>query len=115
MKYDVIMYSNLCVTIRQRFIRLEGLQSSFSSTHNFRCFVFFANLSPQHRAKYFAKCQAAIEKWSKDGPQPLNTIPRGLDGEPLPVEEVEKLKNHHREHHHPPKRAKRVRFCNDRL
>jgi hypothetical protein len=34
---------------------------------------------------YFEKCNRAIEAWRTNGPQPLNTIPRALDGTPLPV------------------------------
>jgi hypothetical protein len=39
----------------------------------------------QHRDKYFAKCEAAIQRWREAGPQPLNTIKRDLEGNPLPV------------------------------
>jgi hypothetical protein len=45
----------------------------------------------QHREKYFAKCEAAIQRWREAGPQPLNTIKRDLEGKPLPVL--------HKEHH----------------
>jgi hypothetical protein len=34
---------------------------------------------------YFAKCDAAVQAWRQRGPQPLNTIPRALDGTPLPA------------------------------
>jgi len=45
----------------------------------------------QHKKQYFAKCDAAIAEWRKLGPQPLNTIPRTLTGEPMSVEEEETL------------------------
>ena len=38
---------------------------------------------------YFEKCDRAIEAWRTNGPQPLNTIPRALNGTPLPVTETE--------------------------
>lgn len=41
----------------------------------------------QHRARYFAKCDAAVRVWRERGPQPLNTVPRALDGRPLSAEE----------------------------
>jgi hypothetical protein len=34
---------------------------------------------------YFEKCDKAIEAWRANGPQPLNTIPRALDGTPITV------------------------------
>jgi hypothetical protein len=39
--------------------------------------------SPGHRTKYFDKCEKAIQKWRKDGPQPLNNGPWGVDGKAL--------------------------------
>lgn len=39
--------------------------------------------------KYFAKCEAAVAEWRKAGPQPLNTVPRALTGEPVPQESLE--------------------------
>jgi hypothetical protein len=41
----------------------------------------------QHRKRYFAKCDRAITQWRNAGPQPLNTVPRSLTGEPLPPQE----------------------------
>lgn len=38
--------------------------------------------SPEHRQKYFEKCDRAIKKWRVDGPQPLNTR-WGVDGKAL--------------------------------
>jgi len=37
--------------------------------------------SPEHEAKYFAKCEAAINRWREKGPKPLNNAPdnRGWD------------------------------------
>ncbi|KAL3910656.1 MAG: hypothetical protein SGARI_002018 [Bacillariaceae sp.] len=48
----------------------------------------FRSLHTQHRKQYFAKCDAAIAEWRKLGPQPLNTIPRALNGEPLSEEDL---------------------------
>jgi len=45
--------------------------------------------SEEHRTKYFAKCDAAIAEWRKKGPQPLNTVPRTLTGEPMEESEAE--------------------------
>ncbi|KAL3904581.1 MAG: hypothetical protein SGILL_010010, partial [Bacillariaceae sp.] len=42
--------------------------------------------SEEHRKQYFAKCDAAIAEWRKLGPQPLNIVPRALNGEPLSEE-----------------------------
>jgi len=39
--------------------------------------------SPVHRAKYFEKCDKAIKKWRKAGPQPLNDGAWDTDGSPL--------------------------------
>jgi hypothetical protein len=36
--------------------------------------------SPEHQKGYFDKCEAAIQKWRKDGPKPLNTASRTLTG-----------------------------------
>ncbi|KAG7355121.1 hypothetical protein IV203_004477 [Nitzschia inconspicua] len=47
--------------------------------------------SEEHRKNYFAKCDAAIAEWRKAGPQPLNTIPRSLTGEPLEQPTLEQL------------------------
>jgi hypothetical protein len=41
--------------------------------------------SDEHRRQYFQKCHEAIAKWRELGPQPLNTVPRGVDGQPLEV------------------------------
>jgi hypothetical protein len=53
----------------------------------------------QHSEKYFAKCDAAIQRWREAGPQPLNTIKRDLEGTPLPVQ----LKEHRDEKDTEPK------------
>jgi len=48
--------------------------------------------SEKHREQYFAKCDAAIKAWREKGIQPLNTVPRDIDGkviEILPAAEVE--------------------------
>jgi len=37
--------------------------------------------SKKHRKQYLAKCAAAVEVWKKKGVQPLNTLPRGLEGQ----------------------------------
>ena len=44
--------------------------------------------SEHHRARYFKKCETAIANWYRRGPQPLNTIPRHLNGVPLTREEI---------------------------
>ena len=44
--------------------------------------------SDAHRAAYFNKCAAAIATWRKEGPKPLNTIPRHPDTRPLSPEEI---------------------------
>mmetsp|Transcript_10748 Transcript_10748/g.25609 ORF Transcript_10748/g.25609 Transcript_10748/m.25609 type:complete len:467 (-) Transcript_10748:122-1522(-) len=49
--------------------------------------------SESHRQQYFEKCADAIKKWRALGPQPLNTIPRAIDGKPLEIEvEIEPTK-----------------------
>ena len=40
-------------------------------------------LHSQHRKGYFDKCEAAIQKWRKDGPKPLNNGGWNVDGKPL--------------------------------
>jgi len=37
--------------------------------------------SKKHRKKYLAKCAAAVEVWKEKGVQPLNTVPRGPEGQ----------------------------------
>lgn len=44
--------------------------------------------SDAHRSAYFNKCSAAIATWRKEGPKPLNTIPRHPDTLPLSPEEI---------------------------
>ena len=44
--------------------------------------------SDAHRAAYFNKCAAAIATWRREGPKPLNTIPRHPDTRPLSPEET---------------------------
>lgn len=39
--------------------------------------------SVKHRKGYFEKCDAAIQKWRKDGPKPLNNGGWDVDGKPL--------------------------------
>lgn len=36
--------------------------------------------SPEHRAKYFEKCDKAIQEWRKEGPKPLNEGAWDVDG-----------------------------------
>lgn len=48
--------------------------------------------SDAHRAAYFDKCTSAINAWRREGPKPLNTIPRHPDTRPLSPGEVEALK-----------------------
>lgn len=43
--------------------------------------------SPTHRQHYFDKCAAAVEQWKKDGPKPLNTVPRNLTAQEIPTDE----------------------------
>ena len=47
--------------------------------------------SEAHRAAYFAKCTSAINAWRRDGPKPLNTIPRHPDTRPLTPGEIKAL------------------------
>mmetsp|Transcript_757 Transcript_757/g.1731 ORF Transcript_757/g.1731 Transcript_757/m.1731 type:complete len:609 (+) Transcript_757:138-1964(+) len=79
-------------------------QLRFLHNQFFRTFVFPSRFCPgafhstilrkadfrsdAHRTLYFVKCASAIQKWRHEGPQPLNTIPRHLDGRPLTEEEV---------------------------
>lgn len=43
----------------------------------------------QHRAQYFAKCDAAIESWRKRGPMPLNEVKRDINGNPISEKQSE--------------------------
>jgi len=47
--------------------------------------------SEAHRAAYFTKCTSAIKAWRRDGPKPLNAIPRHPDTRPLSPEEIKAL------------------------
>ena len=79
-------------------------QLRFLHNQFFRTFVFPSRFCPgafhstilrkadfrsdAHRTLYFVKCASTIQKWRLEGPRPLNTIPRHLDGRPLTEEEV---------------------------
>lgn len=39
--------------------------------------------SHEHKIKYFKKCEKAVEKWSEEGPKPLNNGGWGINGEKL--------------------------------
>jgi hypothetical protein len=59
----------------------------WSFLNDLSLFDLFPFILLQHKRQYFAKCNAAIAEWRKAGPQPLNTIPRTLTGEPAAEEE----------------------------
>lgn len=44
--------------------------------------------SKEHEQKYFAKCDEAIQGWRMEGPLPLNTVPRSLEGKPIESSET---------------------------
>merc|ERR1740130_1402542 len=95
--FDQFCHASLPINWQLRFI------------HNqlFKTFVFPSRFCPgpfhstivrkaefrsnEHRKLYFEKCDKAIEAWRTNGPQPLNTIPRALNGTPLPVTDTEEV------------------------
>ena len=56
-------------------IQVDFVQVPFILPFEFR--------SESHRKKYFAKCASAVSKWSKLGPQALNTEGYDVDGSPF--------------------------------
>lgn len=64
-------------------LSLQTLTLSFLSTHVPSHITNNRSTDRQHQAQYFAKCDAAIQKWRQEGPKPLNTG-FAVDGSRLP-------------------------------